>query len=213
MTRILLVRHGHVPGIEPGRFRGRSDLPLTEFGLQQARATAAAIHARWQPARVYSSPLQRCVVTAQLIAGACGVDRQTCNELIDLDYGSWQDRSFEEVRRSSPQAYAHWLDSPELHRFPSGESLAMLAARVTEALRAVLQAHPTQTVVLVGHDSTNRALLLLALGLPLHAYRRIRQDPCGLSEFVVEADAFHVQRVNETAHLLGLPQSAGQAPS
>ena len=201
----MLVRHGHVPGIEPERFRGRADLPLTELGVQQAHATAAAIHARWQPVRVYSSPLQRCVVTGQLIADACGVERQSCRELIDLDYGSWQGKSHEEVRRSSPTEYQRWMDAPELHRFPSGESLPILAARISEALRVVLDAHAMQTVVLVGHDSGNRALLLQALGLPLRAYRRIRQDPCGLSEFVIANGAIDVQRVNETAHLLGSP--------
>jgi len=213
MTRIVLVRHGHVAGIEPERFRGRTDLPLTELGTRQARATAAAIHGRWQPARVYSSPLQRCVVTGQLIADACGVERQSCHELIDLDYGDWQGKSHEEVRSSSPREYQRWMSSPDLHRFPAGESLPMLAARVTEALRVVLQAHAAQTVVLVGHDSGNRALLLLALGLPLRAYRRIQQDPCGLSEFVVEGETITVQRINETAHLLGLPGGEGAASS
>lgn len=211
MTRIVLVRHGHVAGIEPERFRGRSDLPLTELGTQQARATAAAIHARWQPARVYSSPLQRCIVTGQIIADACGIERRSCQELIDLDYGSWQGKSHEEVRSGSPKEYQRWMSSPELHRFPAGESLPMLAARVTEALRVVLEAHATQTVVLVGHDSGNRALLLLALGLPLRAYRRIRQDPCGLSEFVVEEDTMVVQRINETAHLPELPGNDGRS--
>ena len=32
MTKILSVRHGHVEGIDPERFRGRADLPLTEQG-------------------------------------------------------------------------------------------------------------------------------------------------------------------------------------
>lgn len=204
MTRIVLVRHGHVPGIHPERFRGRTELPLTELGVRQARATAAAIHARWKPVLVYTSPLQRCVVTGQAIADACGIARRTLSELIDLDYGAWRDMSCEEVRRAHPQQYERWVGSPDMHRFPSGESLAMLAARIADALRIVVEAHPADTVVLVGHDSGNRTVLLQVLGLPLAAYWRIAQDPCGLSEFSLDGDKVRLLRLNETAHLASL---------
>ncbi len=212
MTRIVVVRHGHVAGIDPARFRGRADLPLTELGREQARATAASIHARWQPALVYTSPLQRCVLTGQMIADACGVGRRSSSEFLDLDYGSWQGRACEEVRRSSPREYARWLDAPALQRFPSGESLPMLAARIAEGLRTLLDAHAADTVVIVGHDSGNRVLLLQALGLPLSAYWHIAQEPCGLSELVIERDSMRVQRLNETAHLAGILDEAVTGP-
>ena len=41
MMRFILVRHGHVEGIEPERFRGRADLSLTKQGEGQAQALAA----------------------------------------------------------------------------------------------------------------------------------------------------------------------------
>jgi len=46
MTRLVLVRHGHVEGIDPKRIRGRADIPLTPEGLRQARAAVAYIAAR-----------------------------------------------------------------------------------------------------------------------------------------------------------------------
>ena len=64
----------------------------------------------------------------------------------------------------------------------------------------VLARHPGETVVLVGHDSINRALLLELLDQPLSAYWRIAQDPCCLNEIDVSA-SISVRRVNETAHL------------
>jgi len=50
MTKIILVRHGHVEGITPERFRGRADLELTQQGRRQAEDTAARIKASWAPA-------------------------------------------------------------------------------------------------------------------------------------------------------------------
>jgi broad specificity phosphatase PhoE len=59
MTKIILTRHGDVEGIKPERFRGRTELPLTELGQAQAKAVAARI--TWNPAKVYTSPMGRCV--------------------------------------------------------------------------------------------------------------------------------------------------------
>ena len=50
MTTIILVRHGHIEGISPARFRGRADLVLTAEGRRQAHATARRIQASWTPA-------------------------------------------------------------------------------------------------------------------------------------------------------------------
>jgi broad specificity phosphatase PhoE len=61
MTKIILVRHGHVEGISPERFRGRADLALTPQGLRQAEATARRIEASsGTPAALFASPLSRC---------------------------------------------------------------------------------------------------------------------------------------------------------
>jgi broad specificity phosphatase PhoE len=68
----------------------------------------------------------------------------------------------------------------------------------------VLAAHPDDTVVLVGHDSVNRALLLALLDQPLSAYWRIAQDPCCLNEIDIIGGKVLVRRVNETCHLESL---------
>jgi phosphoserine phosphatase len=201
VTRLVLVRHGHVPGIEPARFRGGMNLELTERGLREAQLTASSIARRWQPAVVYSSPKQRCLVTAGLIADACAVAWQELEDLSDLDYGAWQDKTHDEVRAAYPAQYRQWRNAPHMLRFPGGDSLQQLSARVADALRLIVDTHPDATVVIVGHDSSNRALLLHALGLPLAAYWRISQDPCGLSEILADGEGLSVRSMNDTAHL------------
>jgi len=46
MTKIILTRHGHIEGVEPERFRGRAEVPLTERGKAQAALTASRIARR-----------------------------------------------------------------------------------------------------------------------------------------------------------------------
>jgi len=135
MTVILLVRHGHVEGIKPERFRGRADLALTETGEKQAELLALRIASQWAPSSIHTSPLRRCVATGAAIAGACGVPSEPLGGLIDLDYGAWQSRTYEDARASDPGLFEAWLTTPQLVRFPNGESLQDVATRTAMSPR------------------------------------------------------------------------------
>ncbi len=203
MTCLVLVRHGQVPGIDPERFRGRSNLALTARGRRDAKLTAARIAARSHPAAIFTSPMQRCIETARPIAEACSCPQQVLDSFNDIDYGAWLGKTHQEVRESSPDAYRQWRTSPELAQIPGGESLKEVAARIADGLGLVLERYSSDTVVLVGHDVTNRVLLLQALGLPLAAFWRLAQDPCGISEILWINNTAKLIRMNETAHLSG----------
>ena len=201
MPRVLLVRHGHVEGIDPPRFRGRRDLPLDEEGHRQARAVAVHIAAHWQPNALYTSPLRRCAQTAAEIAGACSLAPLALADLVDLDYGSWEWKTHEEVRAQWPQLCESWFATPQLVRFPEGESLAHLIARTANVLQRVLEHHSSDTLVLVGHDSGIRALLMQLLDQPISAYWRLAPEPASVSEAQIVPGEVRVLRINETGHL------------
>lgn len=201
MTRLILVRHGHVEGISPERFRGQFEIPLSERGQRDAAATAAAIALRWRPAAIYTSPMGRCVETGRAISAAVGIEAETLQALNDLNYGDWHWKTFDEVKAAEPALFYRWFVAPELVRFPHGDSLSDLVARTSDAVRHAADHHPDACVVFVGHDSVNRAILLQALAQPLSAYWRITQSPGGISEIEVEGDLVRVLRMNETAHL------------
>lgn len=204
MTRIVLVRHGHVEGIDPERFRGRLELPLSALGKLQAQATARRIAKSWPFAAIYSSPLGRCLETAAAIGASTSHHVVSLDGLTDIDYGAWQWKSFAEVRIQAPDEFNRWLETPELVRFPGGESLEDLQARTSDALRAVCEQHPHQTAIMVGHDSVNRVILLQLLGMPLSSYWRLTQSPCGINEIDFADGQIKVRRVNESGHLEGL---------
>jgi probable phosphoglycerate mutase len=198
MTRILLIRHGHVAGIVPKRFRGRVDLPLSEDGHRQARDAAAYIAARYQPAAIYSSPLQRCRDCAIVLADLLSMPLpQVRPQLNDIDYGLWQGRLATEVAQAEPQRYAQWQHAPAGFTFPQGESLAMVADRTRADLAAVAQRHGGQTIAVYTHDSVIRVLLLAALAASFSAYHRMEIDPCSLSELVSGSSGDTVVRTNE----------------
>jgi phosphoserine phosphatase len=201
MTKILLIRHGHVEGIKPERFRGRADLPLTERGDAEAHAVAQRIAAAWHPAKIYTSPMGRCVATGAAISRACKVTVEVCDDFNDIHYGAWQLRSYEEMRSQDPERFAAWFATPHLVRFPDGESLADLVRRTSKALQLVFSRHVHDTVVIVAHDSVNRAILLQLLGAPPSAYWRLAQEPCCINEIDIVGEQIRVVRMNDTCHL------------
>jgi len=209
MTRILLVRHGHVEGILPERFRGRRDVDLSPLGMRQAQATAQHIARTARPQIVYSSPLRRCVQTGSAIAAACAASLEVLDDLNDMHYGDWEWCTYEEMREQSPALFERWFRAPHLVRFPHGDSLQDLVARVANVLRLLLERHRDETVVVVGHSSGNRAMLLQTLEQPLSAYWCLEQEPCAVSEIELLEYGTRVRRFNETPHLSEMPASDG----
>ncbi len=210
MTKLVLTRHGHVEGIDPPRFRGRAELELTNLGRAEARAVAGRIAKEWSPAAIYTSPMGRCQATAAEIARACAMPSVVNEGLSDLDYGEWQGHSHDEIEAAFPEQFAAWFATPHLVRFPGGDSLQDMIARTADTLRLVVEQHPgeTETVVLVGHDSVNRALLVQLLDMPVAAYWRITQTPCTINEIDVVGDRVRALRINETGHLAGVAANA-----
>jgi phosphoserine phosphatase len=201
MTKIVLTRHGHVEWLAPERFRGRADLPLTEQGVGEARAASRRIGATWRVTAVYTSPMSRSLRTAQIIAQPFSLDAQPLDAMTDIDYGQWQGLTPDEARAQWPKEVDLWYRRPDLVRIPGGESLQDVLARVAHALRVIVGRHPDETVVLVGHESVNRVILLHALELPLSRYWLLTQAPCAINQMIAARDGFSVRSLNETCHL------------
>jgi phosphoserine phosphatase len=199
-SKIILVRHGHVEGIKPEKFRGRVDLPLTDLGTRQARKTAQFIASQWKIDNVYSSPLQRSLNTACAIAEEQKLTVQPLDQLMDIDYGDWQGRTLTEVSSTDKERFELFMKSPQFAVISNGESLSDVQARVVRALHDIRQSGGTS--VIVGHDSVNRIFLILTLGVSLSLYWQIKQDPCAINVLNFEEEGCRIECMNSTAHLI-----------
>ena len=201
---MILVRHGHVEGIKPEKFRGQIDLPLTEKGRRQASVTADYLDSIVSFEAVYSSPLSRCMDTARSVGAKRQLEPTALSELIDVNYGAWQGRERMAVAREETSLYQRWMSRPDMTVIPHAESLQLVQIRLVKALQLFRERHDNQTIVVVGHDSSNRVLLLTALDMPLSRYWSLRQDPCGVNVITFEGNSCTVDRINETAHLASI---------
>ena len=199
-TVTLLLRHGQTPMSAQKRYAGRSDVPLTDLGVQQAVAAAKRLASAGLDV-IVTSPLRRAVQTADEVAAATGVPVVTDAGFRETDFGAWEGLTFSEVRERWPAELNRWLADPAAAP-PGGESLAEVSERVTAALHRVLAARERQTVLIVSHVTPIKMLVATALLAPPAALYRMHLDVAALCEIDWYADGPAVLRsFNDTSHL------------
>jgi probable phosphoglycerate mutase len=182
------------------RYAGRTDVPLTDAGVQQAEAAAKRLASAGIGA-IVSSPLQRTVRTAEQVAAVTGVPVVTDDGFRETDFGAWEGLTFAEVRERWPSELTAWLADPEVAP-PGGESFAQVGERVTAALHRVLAERERQTVLIVSHVTPIKTLVAAALLAPPAALFRMYLDVAALCEIDWYPDGPAVLRsYNDTAHL------------
>ncbi|KUP98658.1 MSMEG_4193 family putative phosphomutase [Thermobifida cellulosilytica] len=208
---LLLVRHGLTAATGHTLAGWTPGVHLDERG----RAQAAALAARLAPLRldaVVTSPLERCVETAQVVAEAVGVPVTVDERFGECRYGEWTGRPLTELAAEElwPVVQAH----PSAARFPGGESLAETAHRAVSAVRdhnaRLLAEHDAPVYLVCSHGDVIKAVLADALGLHLDQFQRIQIDPCSLSVVRYTALRPFVLRLNDVGNpLAGLRPEPG----
>jgi broad specificity phosphatase PhoE len=141
-TRLVLARHGETEWSRTGRHTGRTDVPLTDVGREQARALGAVLAGRTFT-RVISSPLSRATDTARL--AGFGDRLETDPELREWDYGVYEGRRRVDIDDDEP-GWTVWS-----HRIRGGESLAELAVRADGVITRLLPVGGDVLVFSHGH--------------------------------------------------------------
>jgi probable phosphomutase (TIGR03848 family) len=197
VSTLLLVRHGLTAMTGPVLAGRTPSVHLDERGQKQAAAVAERI-AALPVATIVSSPLDRCLDTAAVIAGAqkqevpVEVDRR----IIECDYGDWTGRPIKDLLREPMWKIVQ--TQPSAARFPAGESLTEVSARAVAAVRDWNARLPDDAVwVACSHGDVIKAILADALGLHLDQFQRIVVDPCSVSVVRYTSTRPYVLRSND----------------
>ncbi|WP_328743146.1 histidine phosphatase family protein [Streptomyces caniferus] len=172
MTDFLLARHGETVWHAENRYAGRTDVPLTDHGREQAAALATWAATAGLTA-VHSSPLSRARLTAAPAAAACGLTAHTDERLYELDFGQGEGLTRDEMRRRFPERLAAFLADPVEHHLPDGEDPRRAAERAADCLADLAREQPHGKILVVAHSTLLRVLLCHLLGIPLADYRRV----------------------------------------
>ena len=207
MTTVVLVRHGLTEMTGPLLAGWTPDLHLDERGQRQAVAVAerlsgVAFHA------IVSSPLDRCLETAQAIAG----EREVLQDerLGECRYGDWTGKALKDLAKDPMWKVVQ--QHPSAAVFPGGEALRDTQSRAVAAVRdwnAKLGADATWLAC--SHGDVIKAITADALGLHLDQFQRIVIDPCSVTVVRYTDTRPFVLRVNDigsVADLLPAPKKS-----
>jgi probable phosphomutase (TIGR03848 family) len=198
VSTVVLVRHGLTAMTGPVLAGWTPDLHLDERGQAQARAVAERL-APLPLAAVVSSPLDRCLETAQAVASGRDAVVQVEERLGECRYGDWTGRPIKELVKDPLWKVVQAHPSAVVFPGPEGEALRDTQTRAVAAVRDWNdRLGPDATWVACSHGDVIKAVVADALGLHLDQFQRIVADPCSVTVIRYTELRPFVLRVNDT---------------
>lgn len=173
--RIFVARHGQTQWNLEHRVCGRTDIPLTEVGREQARKLAQTAKDKGIDV-IIASPLFRARQTAAAIAEACGLPVCIDERIIEQDFGA-----FEGVSMEDPAFIANRKQF--VTRYPGGESMFDVAARIYSILDEIREKYAGKTVLLVCHGAVCRVIRSYFEDMTNEEYVAYMEVNTGLREY------------------------------
>lgn len=212
MTTVLLVRHGLTAMTGPVLAGRTPGVDLDERGQLQAAKLAERL-AGVAISAIVSSPLERCLQTAQAIAVNRDTTVETDPRLIECGYGDWTGQEIKKLIKDPlwKVVQAH----PSAVTFPGADGEAMRDAQVraVDAVRSWNDAlGKDATWIACSHADIIKSVVADALGMHLDTFQRIVVDPCSVTVITYTDLRPFVVRVNDNgtdlATLLAPPKGS-----
>ena len=212
---VIFVRHGRSTSNTAGTLAGwMPGVFLDDTGERQAASLGERMAAATLPiVEIVSSPLDRCLQTADLLAAAlpATVGRSVHDGLGECRYGAWTGRPIAELAKD--ELWRVIQDRPSQARFPDSaaypaESMSEMQERALRAVREtdarILETHGADAAwVAVSHGDVIKSILSHAAGAHLDDFQRIMVDPASVSVVRYTSRRPFVLRVNDVGGDLG----------
>ncbi|MEH1920623.1 histidine phosphatase family protein [Nostoc sp.] len=217
MTRVIIVRHGQSGYNTERRIQGRTDAStLTEKGRNDASKVGKALSNILFNA-IYSSPLQRAKHTADIIHSELANHAeqsaaiQVSNLLLEIDLPLWEALLTSEVKQKFAEDYRTWHQRPDELRMLLNDAqgtrehfpVLALYEQAKQFWQETLSHHQGETILIVGHNGINRALISTALGISPSRYHSIQQSNCGITVLNFAGglgEPVQLESLNQTQH-------------
>lgn len=212
-TTLVLVRHAVTEQTGPMLTGRTPGVDLSDDGRKQAAALADRL-ADLPVAAVYASPIERTAQTAAAVAERHDLGVQHLPGALEADYGEWTGGKLVDLAKTD--LWKTVQRAPSRARFPGGESMTEMQARIVGCLEAVVADHPGDMVVVVSHADPIKAAIAHYTGLHLDQFQRIVVSPASVTAFQLSAHGAAMVKCNDTGNLdelrPPLPEEKKEAP-
>lgn len=174
MMKIYIARHGETTWNAEGRIQGRSDPGLSPKGYEQSLALLGQLKDRPISA-IYTSTLQRSILTAQPIAKHLGLPILIQPELNEIAFGILEGKHLFNFDEGIKTEWERFKENRFAYRIPGAENYADVAIRVKPFIEKIFNDHRDEEILIVGHRVVNRMLIGIVLEYPLESTLKIEQ--------------------------------------
>jgi len=192
VIKIYIARHGETTWNVEGRIQGRSDPGLSPKGHQQSLALLEQLKNQSLSA-IYTSNLQRSILTAQPIAHHFGLPIRQESDLDEIAFGVLEGRNLYQFDEVTKNEWERFKDDRFNYHIPGAENYTDVANRIKPFIDRTLRNHEGEEVLVVGHRVVNRLLIGMLMEYPLEWVLKIEQthDCLYLIQKNNEAKVFH----------------------
>jgi broad specificity phosphatase PhoE len=201
MTRsLLLIRHGQIAANAGGRWHGATDSPLTRHGRRQVARLARRVRAQWgELASIHSSPLIRCLDTAQAIGTELGQHVNVDDDLREYGIGELEDTTFAALQ--SEHDFFRRIKEDLDFAPAGGDSINAVARRIVPALRRIYATDDSaRPIAVVSHGAALAIALASLLDAEANHWTNYQIDNCSVTELLLEPEPL-IAAFNSTEHL------------
>ncbi len=198
---ISLIRHGQTKANEEGRYIGTTDFALSDKGRSELYDLLDS-YVYPKVERVYSSPLERCTETAEILFP--DTEMVIAEDFAELHFGKFEGKTADELIDNTE--YREWLKGGMDAKPPEGESVSELCVRTYRGLHRILMEMMEQDfrhVAIVTHAGVI-ANAIACFGLPKFDPKQIQCNPGEGFEIMLSAQMWQQAQAFEVLGLVPL---------
>ena len=199
--KLYIIRHGQTDWNIAKKIQGRQDIPLNERGRYQAGCLKKAMEDRPVTA-VFTSPQIRAMETAKAVALSSGSAVIPVKDLMEINYGSWEGKTEEELLQEDRALYEAWWSHPAETAPPGGESISQVNERCQKAWKEI-KPQLTGDAAIVAHGGLLAHFMEQLLGSESVAASTVAHNASITTiEYEPETESFTLVEFDDYRHLL-----------
>ncbi len=196
MGSIIFLRHGQAKNNIDRVLAGRTEgVPLTEKGIKQAK-TIAKFLKPMKISTVYTSPIERALNTAEIVAKHNSVDYKIDERLIELDMGKFTGIPYDEIFKKHGNVFLKFYEGQIEIAHNGVETFSEVNKRVQSIVDHVLKEHHDENVVLVTHMDPIKSILATIMDLKPQSLFELIIANASLTIFREEGGKLSIKAIN-----------------
>jgi probable phosphoglycerate mutase len=194
MTKFFLIRHGANDFVGKSIAGRMPAVHLNAEGRGQSERLAEKL-SRESIKKIFSSPLERTLETAEPLAKKLGLEIQLADALLEIDFGDWTGKTLDEL--APIPLWQKWNSFRSATRIPGGEMIVEVQSRMVAQIEKLRREFPEGALAIFSHGDPIRSVLTHFLGMPLDFFARIEISPASVSTLALDDSGAHVLGLNE----------------